>query len=228
MRFKLLATAVLIVGASAHADEIAQYVSVAQGQDFILTNANNLASLSVTGIPVAFYWATSVNQGTAPISALLSLHATSSSNASLNSNNDVTESGFSGSFDITQAAMPSITLLAGNFGPNATLTANGNSASFSDSTTGNSSNEVTYSSSLLSLSGSSGFSFSLSNFQSPAGTAETLWIAADHFPIAGTFAGNGSFSSFDPASVPEPSTVVLIGFALVTCALFLRGRKLHE
>jgi len=215
MRYTVFATAILAAGISAHADQIAQYVSVAQGQDFILTNAANLESLQASAIPIAFYWATSVNQGSAPISALLNLQATSSSDAT-NSNNDVAESGFSGSFDITEAGAP-VTLLAGVFGPNGSLTANGNSASFSDSS------DVSYSSNVLNLNLPAGFSFSLSNFESPSGTPQTVSIASDYLPISGTFAGNGTFSA-DPTDTPEPSTITLIGFALVSCALFLRHR----
>jgi hypothetical protein len=227
MRFKVFAAAALLSGIAAHANQIAQYVSLAQGQDFLLTNTANVETLTATAIPVNFFWASALGLGTAPISATLTFNATTSASANTDASGNIMEGGWSGNFSFTQNGTGT-NLLSGTFGPTGTLVGSGGSAAFSDSTVSNALSEVTYTSSVLNFSNTTerDFSFSLSNFSVVGDGAQNISVGSNGRPISGSYAGNATFAAtpIPTTGIPEPATFALIGFGLLSAGMIHRRR----
>ena len=200
-------------------------------QDFSLTNnADGSQTFSISA-PVFFTYSNipglSANlQG--PLSAILTFTGTSSSSVGLASVAGVQQAfigGFSGAFQFT-ASTPvngNSDLLSGTFGSVGLLLGQngGQSATFSDTTTGNSLGEVHFSSNILAFANQSeeNFGISLSSIfdtQLNQGGFNVNGNNVDNFTASGTgtFASNPA-PSFDPSPVPEASSYGLFGLGLV-------------
>jgi len=207
---------------SAFGSQIAQYVSLSQGQDYALTNVGGTSESLVSGvdIPIGFFWAGGLGLPAGMITAKLNFSATSNTPATVDGSGNVSEQSWSGTFSILDAANKN--LLSGTFGPTGLFSSTSNSASFSDSTPALS--EVTFTSDFLDFSNTSqrGLSVALTNFQIN-GNSSNLSVGPGGFPTSGNYAGTGSFSS--TFITPEPSSLTLIGSSLVGLSMLFRRRR---
>jgi hypothetical protein len=200
-------------------------------RDFVLTNASSMETLTATAIPVNFFWASGLGLPTGPIAATLNFTASSTTTATTDAAGDIAEGGWSGNFSFVSATSGAV-LLGATFGPTGSLTGSGGSASFADSTGANAPSEVTYTSSvssltqMLSTTTMRDFSFSLTNFSVAGDGTQNLAVDGNSRPVSGTYAASGTFAATPgpTTGIPEPATFALIGLALLSCGMIRRRR----
>jgi len=210
---------------SAFGSQLAQYISLSQGQDYTLTNVGGTSESLVSGadIPILFFWAAGTGLQQGPIAARLNFSATSSTAATVDGSGNILEQNWSGSFSIL--SLSNQNLLSGTFGPTGLFSGNGTSASLADSAPP--APEVVFTSDFLNFSGTSqrGLSLALSNFQ-VGGVSANLAIGPGGFPTSGNYAGAGTFSATPlPLPAPEPSSLTLIGSSLIGVSMLFRRRR---
>lgn len=219
----------LLVGllglSSAFASQLAQYISLSQGQDYTISNVGGTKETLVSNVdvPILFFWAAGTGLQPGPIAAKLNFSASSTTGATLDASNNILEQNWSGSFSIL--SLTNQNLLSGTFGPTGLFSGNGTSASLADSAPPSA--EVTFTSDFLDFTSTSqrGLSLALSNFQI-GGVSSNLALGAGTFPITGNYAGAGTFSATPlPLPAPEPSSLTLIGSSLIGLSMLFRRRR---
>lgn len=221
--------AVLIVGtllgSTCFADQLAQFQSIGQGQDYHLLTIAGVEHLDTTagGVNISFSWNPATGLGSF-INSFLTLDATSSTAATQDANvpPNISETGFSGTFSICLVAAAPVcgagqNLLSGSFGPSGLLTLSGSGGGFTDTTPP--AGEVTFTSDFINFGNTNqrGFSLAFTN-----GTPSPAALTGG-FPVNESLAGDGTFSATPLPGTPEPGTLALLGSALV--GLGLIGRK---
>src|SRR5271157_2032301 len=209
----------LFLPAAGMAEEIAFFGGQSQNT-FVLTDTSTTETFTVTGAPVYFYYLVSVPQVPFGENGILNMSATTSTTAT-GSGNNLSETGFSGWFTISNLAQDTV-LLEGTFDPSGTLTGGGNGLTFTESTTTNPFSEVLFESSYLGFSNSTSMtvSFSMSNIN------PSVTVDGNDFLSPGTGGIGGQFSADPPPFIaPEPTTWLLGGGALLGIGLLLWKRK---
>jgi hypothetical protein len=221
---RTLVVGIFLTATSGFASQLAQYISVAQGQDYILTNLGTSETLvSNVDVPIMFFWAAGLGLPAGPINAKLNFSATTTTHATTDGSGNISEQSWSGTFSIL--SLTNQNLLSGTFGPSGLFVGAGTSAGFTDSAPP--STEVVFSSDFLIFTNTlqRGITFSFSNFQ-VGGSSANLSINANGFDNSGNYAGSGGFASTPlPLVIPEPSSMALIGTGLIGLAMVLRRRK---
>src|ERR1022692_4056885 len=99
---RALVVGMFLGATSGFASQLGQYISLAQGQDYNLTNLFNGSESLVSNVdvPIMFFWASGVGLPLGPINAKLNFSATTHSAATTDGSGNISEQNWTGSFSI--------------------------------------------------------------------------------------------------------------------------------